>query len=63
MPTKNEHNWTEIDDLVIKTMIGRQKISDTFFWKKIKTNSIWFGQTNCLISSPIMAEVEPAHQK
>ena len=28
--TKNEHNWTKIDDLVIKTMFGDRKGSDIF---------------------------------
>ena len=28
--TKNEHNWTKIDDLVTKTMFGDRKSSDTF---------------------------------
>ena len=31
LSTKNEHNWTTIDDLVTKTMFGDRKNSDTFF--------------------------------
>ena len=29
-PTKNEHNWTKIDDLMTKTILGDRKSSDTF---------------------------------
>ena len=36
LPTKNEHNWTEIVDLVTETMIGGQKISDSFFGNRLK---------------------------
>ena len=62
VPPKNEYNWTKIDDLLSKTMFGDRKKSDTFL-EKGKNLSKMVRSVQFFISSPIMAKVEPVHQK
>ena len=51
--TKNEHNWTKIDDLVTKTMFDDRKSSDTFLElgknlsKLVRSVRIFNFITNC----------------